>query len=80
MPRYFFNLFNDQTAIDEEGTEWADDPSALKAGAQYARGMAAESVLNGHLILDHRIEVQNSRRRKIGTIYFRDVVSVRQHG
>jgi hypothetical protein len=38
--------------------------------------MAAESVCNGHLVLDHRIEVMREDGRKVGTIHFRDVVKV----
>jgi hypothetical protein len=58
MPRYYFHLFNDVTSIDEEGVELPNDAVALQRGADNARHMAADSVLHGHLILDHRIEVQ----------------------
>lgn len=43
-----------------------------------AREMAAESVRQGHLVLDHRIEVTNELGHTIGTVRFRDVIEVRQ--
>jgi len=79
MRRYYFHLFNDETAIDEEGQELANDAMALHRGAESARAMAAESVLSGHLILDHRIVVENDHGEKIGTIHFRDVVTIKEH-
>ena len=78
MPRYFFHLFNDVTALDEEGQELPNDAAALQRGAENARAMAADSVLRGHLILDHRIEVENDRGQTIGTIKFRDAVAVKE--
>lgn len=77
MPRFFFHLFDDIISHDEEGVELADAASALALGAANARHMAAQSVLEGHLILDHRIEVEDSDGKIVGTIHFRDVVEVR---
>jgi hypothetical protein len=78
MPRFYFHLFNDLTSIDEEGVDLANAAVALQRGAAIAREMAAESVREGHLILDHRIEVANEHGDAIGTIYFRDVVEIKQ--
>ena len=75
MPRYFFHLFNDETTIDHEGQELPNDAAAFLEATKCARAMAAESV-EGHLILDHRIEVTSSEGRKVGTVYFRDAVKV----
>ena len=76
MPRYYFHLYNDEIACDEEGQVLRNDALALQEGARNARAMAAESVCNGHLVLDHRIEVMREDGRKVGTIHFRDVVKV----
>lgn len=76
MRRYFFHLFNDLSAVDDEGREFPNDATALQHAAVEARTMAADSVLHGHLILDHRIEVTCSDGRKVGVVYFRDVVKV----
>jgi len=76
MPRFYFHLFNDVTCRDEEGAELPNAVVALQRGALLAREMAAESVKDGHLILDHRIEVTNEHGDRIGTIHFSDVVEV----
>lgn len=78
MRRYYFHLFNDETVIDKEGLVLPNDAVALQAGAKNARAMAADSVSKGHLVLHHRIEVQNDGGETIGTIHFRDVVQVQQ--
>lgn len=76
MPRYYFHLFNDETALDTEGQDLPNDAVALAEAAKNARIMAAESVCRGHLVLDHRIDVENSSGQMISTVYFRDVVRV----
>jgi hypothetical protein len=38
--------------------------------------MAAESVREGRLVLDHRIEVTDESGTAIGTVRFRDVVAI----
>jgi len=40
--------------------------------------MAAESVKQGQLILDHRIDVTNEHGDRIGTLRFSDVVEIRK--
>jgi hypothetical protein len=77
MPQYYFHLFNDVTAIDEEGVDLPDDPAALQRAKVFARAMAASSVQEGHLILDHHIDVADERENKVGTVYFKDVVEVK---
>ena len=77
MPRYYFHLFNDITSLDEEGVDLPNDAVAIQRAAENARAMAADSVSNGHLVLDHRIEVENDHGETIGTIKFRDVVAVK---
>ena len=76
MPRFYFHLYNDMTAIDEEGLELPNAAVAMQRAIKNAREMAAESVLEGHLVLEHRIEVVNELGETIGTVYFRDVVEV----
>lgn len=77
MPRFYFHLYNDLTSIDEEGLELPNEAAAMQRAAVMARLMAAESVREGRLILDHRIEVTNEAGDKVGTVQFRDVVQIR---
>jgi uncharacterized protein DUF6894 len=74
--RYYFHLFNDETVLDDEGQEFTNDAAAVQAGVKSARIMAADSVSKGHLVLRHRIEIQNDRGQTVGIIHFRDVVKV----
>jgi hypothetical protein len=78
VPHYYFHLFNDVTAMDEEGVDLPDDAAALQRARAYARGMAASSVQEGHLILDHRIDVADERDNKVATVRFEDVVEVKR--
>jgi hypothetical protein len=77
VPRYYFHLFNDVTALDEEGADLPNEAAALRQAEADARHMAASSVEEGHLILDHRIEVANEHGHTIGTVRFGDVVVVK---
>lgn len=76
MPRFYFNLYNDMTSIDEEGAVLPNAAAALQRAARIAREMAAESVREGHLVLEHRLEVIDDTGELVGTVHFRDVVRV----
>lgn len=78
MARFYFHLFNDLTSIDEEGVDLPNVAAAMERAIAYAREMAAESVREGHLVLDHRIDLANDARQTIETVYFGDVVRVKQ--
>ena len=80
MPRYYFDLFNDITSVDDEGVQLRNDASAMREGIRNARVMAADSVCHGKLNLDHRIEVRSAQDRSVGTVYFRDVVKIETLG
>lgn len=72
MPRYVFNLYNDITAIDAEGSDWADDAAALVN----AREIASVSVQGGKLDFRDYIEVLADDGRRLGIISFGDAVKV----
>jgi hypothetical protein len=77
MRRYFFHLHNDQTTLDEEGSELPDDSAAIEWAKREVRYMAAASVKDyAHIVLHHRIVVEDEDGREVGTVHFRDVVSV----
>jgi hypothetical protein len=76
VPRFYFHLYNDVNARDHEGVELPNAAAAMQRAAVSAREMAAQSVREGHLILDHRIEVTNEHGDRIGVVAFRDVVQV----
>jgi hypothetical protein len=76
MPRYYYHLYNDITAIDEEGQEHPNLAVAHQRAIAIAREMAAEAVRNGHLVLHHRIELADESGSVLETVNFRDVVEI----
>ena len=76
MQRYYFHLYNDVEIRDEKGLELPNQAVAFKRAADMAREMAAQSVREGRLVLDHRIVVCDETAAEVGTVYFRDVVEV----
>lgn len=76
MPRYYFHLFNDMQIPDPEGIELSNESIALERARSAAREMAAESVRQGRLVLNHRIEVADESGKTIGVIHFGDAVVV----
>ena len=76
MPRYFFNLYDDIAALDEEGRELPDADAARSEAERTAREMAAVEVLAGRLVLSHRIDVVDDAEELVATVCFGDAVEV----
>ena len=77
MPRYYFDVYNDDVTLDEEGAEFADGYAARDHAIKEARVLAADSVLRGHLIANHHIEIVDSNRISLGTVRFGEAVDIR---
>jgi hypothetical protein len=77
MSLFYFHIFNDEVTLDDEGIDLPDSSAAMARAVIETRVLAAESVRShGHLILHHRVEVEDDKHEKIGTVRFSDVVSV----
>jgi hypothetical protein len=76
MPRFFFHLYDDTVALDEEGRELPSARAAQEQGLIEARQLACQEVLEGHLGLNHRIEVTDADGGPVATIHFKDVVKL----
>jgi hypothetical protein len=76
MGRYYFHLFDDYTVIDEEGLELSGPDVARDKGQAMAREMACAEVLEGHLNLNHRIEIVGEDSQPVATVHFSDTVRV----
>jgi len=77
MPRYYFNLFNDSDAMDEEGSEHADLAAATAAAMKSVRELIAAHVVGGRPIdLHHRIEVTESDGKVAATVRFGDAITI----
>lgn len=77
MPRFYFHLYNDAVAMDDEGRILPDLDSARAAAVKEAREMMTESVLEGHLTLSHRIDVADETGAVVATVSFRNAVEIR---
>jgi len=77
MPLYYFNLFNDEEAMDEEGVELPDAEAARAHALMEARHMAADTVLHGHFTASHRIEFVDAETKSVGSVRFDEAVEVR---
>ena len=77
MPLYYFNLFNDDITMDDEGVELADDEAAHAHAIKEARQMAADTVMHGHFSRSHRIEFADADRQVVGNVRFDEAVDLR---
>jgi hypothetical protein len=77
VPLYYFNVYNDDVTLDDEGAELANHDAAMARGIREARALAADTVLKGHLTRCHLIEVQDEHRKKVGVVRFDDAVEIR---
>jgi hypothetical protein len=76
MPRFFFHLYDDEVTLDPEGRELPNAAAAKDEAIKNAREIACAEVVNGHLGLNHRIEVTDANDTPVVTITFRDVVKL----
>lgn len=76
MPRYFFDLYNDIDAEDEDGVEFPDLDAAEAHAIAEARHLASMCVKEGRLTLSHRIEILDQHRRLLKLVRFGDAVEV----
>ncbi len=76
MPRYYFHVYDDVEALDDEGLDRADAEAAVAGAVNAARELAAEEVRRGKLNLGHRIEVEDESGSVIAAVMFRDCVLV----
>ena len=76
MARFYFHLYNDIVSKDEEGRELPDVDTARHDAREDARNMAAESVREGELNLDHYVEVADDAGEPLFRVTFGEVVKV----
>jgi hypothetical protein len=77
MPRFYFHLYNDVIATDEEGRELPDLEAARAAAVHDVRSVMSDEVLKGKLTLSHRIVVADESGRVVATVRYADAVEVK---
>jgi hypothetical protein len=78
VPRYFFHVFDDVIAQDEEGMELPSIEAARLNALIGARDLIAEQVKRGYFVLSHWIDVVDEQGTPVLTVTFRDAVDIRE--
>ena len=78
MPRYFFHVYDDVIAQDEEGVELPSIEAARLNALIGARDLIAEQVRRGYFVLSHWIDVVDEQGAPVLTVAFRDAVDIRE--
>ena len=76
MPRYYFNVHDDDVTADEEGVLLADAYVAIAFAYKAPRALAFETALDGRLFVDHRVDILDAERRTIDTVTFGEAVGI----
>ena len=76
MPRYYFNIYNDDITLDEEGVVLADEHAARAYTVKAVRELAAETALHGHLVGHHRVEYVDASQNPLGEVRFDEAVEI----
>jgi len=76
MQRFYFHLYNDIVAMDEEGIELPDLETAKAAAIINIRDLLIDDVKAGRVPLQHRIEIADDAGTILATVPFGDAVAV----
>ena len=77
MPRFYFHLYDDLDAPDEEGVELDDLEAARGWALRNAQFIAAETIKDtGRLVPGHRIDIEDQQGNVFGTVRFSDAVKI----
>jgi hypothetical protein len=77
VPRYFFNLYDDVIAIDEEGTSLPNEQAARLQAIIGARDIVAEQVRRGYLVRSHWIDVLDEQGQFVMKVTFGAAIDIK---
>ncbi len=76
MPRYKFQVFNDDHTMDPDGKELPDPAAAREYALKAARAiMGDELATHGEITLSHWIEIEDERG-EMSVVTFADAVKI----
>jgi hypothetical protein len=76
VPRFFFHLYDDIIARDDEGIDLADLEAARRAAISSARAMICDQVAKGHINLGHRLEVEDETGERVLVLPFGEAIEI----
>jgi hypothetical protein len=77
MPCFFFHVYDEVVARDDEGHACADLQAAIAEAVRGVRSLACEQVHRGVLHLRHRIEIADEADHVLAIVTFKDVIEIR---
>jgi hypothetical protein len=78
MPRFYFNVYDDIIAPDEEGTELPNEQAARLHALIGVRSLIAEQVKRGYMVRSHWIDVMDGEGALVMTITFGSAVDIKE--
>lgn len=78
MPRYFFNVYDDVVAPDEEGQELPNLQAARLSAIAGARDLVTAQVKHGYMVRSHWIDVIDEQGAVVLSVTFGEAVEVRE--
>ena len=78
MPRFFFNVYDDVIATDEEGLELPNLAAARLQAVKGARDLIVSQVKHGYMVLSHWIDVADDQGKVVLTVRFADAVDIKE--
>ena len=76
MPRYYFHLYNDIIAMDDEGKLLPHLEAARVNAVKEAREMMTETVAEGRINFSHRIDIADESGAIVDSVTFAEAVKV----
>jgi hypothetical protein len=78
VPRYFFHVYDDVVAHDEEGIELPNIAAARLNALVGARSLISEQVKHGYFEQSHWVDVVDEQGEAVLTVTFREAVDIRE--
>ena len=76
MPLFYFNVYNSETTLDDQGSDLAGLPEAKAEARNAAADLIREEILAGRsLHRDHRIEVEDEGRNVVHVLKFDELIA-----
>ncbi len=78
MPRYFFHVYDDVVAPDDEGMMLPNRQAARLYALSGARDILAAQVKHGYMVRSHWIDVADDRGEILFSLTFGEAVEIRE--
>jgi translation initiation factor 2 alpha subunit (eIF-2alpha) len=76
VPRFYFHLYCEFSARDEEGRELADPASAREAAKEDIRSIISDAARRGEIDMRGRVEIADEHGTVVETVSFTDSVNL----